>query len=487
MSLPSLAWIAGLGLLLRARAQIRVMSPQSLVQSFADTNAMIEGSTATFGAPFYGDRVLGRVIFAESTKNHTHCKEDDYQVPRSAASGGSSEGGASLIDIFMVRRGKCSFTTKVRIASSKGAHAVIIVDKEESGMTRKELANIIVADDGYGDKIHIPSILITKQDGKRLIDAAKVSEVVVELAWNIPTNHVVKTDIWMSSASRESMKFLKGFAKLRRLLNDVLIFQPHFPVFGMDTADPQLYNGLCLDEGGKYCAEDPDGPGPVTGKDVLLEDVRQLCIHELYKKPRTSSEFAEHVPSVPTYAAEYWDYIALFLDRCPVDGDPHNPEAHFGEACSLKLMAEVGVDAAKVQLCDGQTRFAKVQYEKANPAWSPRALRINGWRYSGILDGELVSRAICSGFIKQPEQCANMLALLQPRNPFEHFTGGGGVRIEGVGYGAFFSWLFGTFALGCVALLLYKRFLKKEMRMTVREEVMLEVREQMGEYCKMQG
>lgn len=32
-------------------------------------------------------------------------------------------------------------------------------------------------------------------------------------------------------------------------------------------------------------------------------------------------------------------------------------------------------------------------------AWSPRAIRINGWRYSGMLEADLVVRAVCSGFI----------------------------------------------------------------------------------------
>ena len=52
--------------------------------------------------------------------------------------------------------------TKVKVASAKGAHAVIIVDKEDSTLTAHDLQNIIVADDGYGSTISIPSILISK-------------------------------------------------------------------------------------------------------------------------------------------------------------------------------------------------------------------------------------------------------------------------------------------------------------------------------------
>merc|ERR1719456_834364 len=97
----------------------------------------------------------------------------------------------------------------------------------------------------------------------------------------------------MSSASRESLRFLTDFASHRRSLNDALKFMPHYHVFGMQGS--MDYNDLCLDYTAQYCAEDPDGSGPVTGKEVLEEDVRQLCIHDLYKVVvPPNSEVASH-------------------------------------------------------------------------------------------------------------------------------------------------------------------------------------------------
>merc|ERR1719450_964931 len=133
-------------------------------------------------------------------KHHNHCTEDDYFVPPpETQKDDNSYEQVKLINIIMVRRGKCSFTTKVRVAYEKGAHAVLIVDREDSELTAKDMRNIIVADDGFGDKIHIPSVLNSKEDGRQLINAAKSSQVIVELAWDLPTNHVVQVDMWMSS------------------------------------------------------------------------------------------------------------------------------------------------------------------------------------------------------------------------------------------------------------------------------------------------
>merc|ERR1719356_1993200 len=146
----------------------------------------IEGSTATFGAPFFGDRVLGRLVYADHG-NLTHCTEEDYSLDMCGGTEESAgeESHAKLINIFLVRRGGCSFVKKVQVASKKCAHAVIIVDKVSSPWNTRTIKNIIVNDDGYGANIHIPSVLISKNKGQPLIDATKAAnaDVVVELAW----------------------------------------------------------------------------------------------------------------------------------------------------------------------------------------------------------------------------------------------------------------------------------------------------------------
>lgn len=71
-------------------------------------------------------------------------------------------------------------------------------------------------------------------------------------------------------------------------MNQVLKFRPHYAVFSVPSSDPSIYRDMCSDTSGKYCAEAPDASGVVTGKAVLEEDVRQLCVHEMTKVQRTS-------------------------------------------------------------------------------------------------------------------------------------------------------------------------------------------------------
>merc|ERR1712003_559142 len=82
----------------------------------------------------------------------------------------------------------------------------------------------------------------------------------------------------------------------------------------------------------------------------------------------------------------------------------------FGQPCAERLLKTVGLGVARVQECVSQTKERKLKEERDNTAWSPRALRINGRRYSGMMDADLVTRAICSGFISQPSECLDLQA-----------------------------------------------------------------------------
>lgn len=368
-------------------------------------------------------------------------------------------------------------TTKVRVAQEKGAHAVIIVDRDDSQLTAKDLVNVVVTDDGYGDLVKIPSVFISKEDGLRLIQALLYSPVVVELEWKLPSMHVVKFDWWISTASKESYRLLKEFAPKRRVLNEVLNFQPHYAVFGVDGTQRLMFNHLCMDDESKLCAEDPDGAGPITGVDVLQESVRQLCIHEVHKVyHETTFSYKDMLPWGVSFSAKFWDYVEKFAETCPLDGK--SADSRFGTQCSVKLMNQVGVDVARVDSCARANSTIYLQRERDNPAWSTRALRINGWRYSGILDADLITKAICSGFVEVPVECK---VLNKARDPFVHYAP------QGVSFKELIGWLLGLSAVMGVLMLCYRRYLRTEMQRALREEVMLEVQAQMGEYTKMSG
>jgi len=210
---------------------------------------------------------------------------------------------------------------------------------------------------------------------------------------------------------------------------------------------------------------------------VLDEDTRQLCIHELTK---VTSLARDGKPGIVSYSDKFWKYIALFPEQCTLE----NPLEllRFGEACSKMVMAELLIDVHAVLQCVQRTQLDKLKDERKNTAWSPRALRINGWRYSGALDAELVTRAICAGFVKQPEECVKLVSDRNPSIPDSYKTP---PPSDGVSVGSFVATSIIICLLMFAALLLYKRTLKSQMNRNIRDEVMLEVQSQMGAYQKM--
>jgi len=454
-------------LLSRGSAQIRIVAPQWLAKRFSPTRGRIDGSTATFGAPLYGERILGRLVWGPQTNHTADCLAGDYDV----------SGDSGLVHVVVVRRDRCSFTKQVAVAAERGARAVVVVDGE--GSTRRQILSTIIGDDGGGSGIQVPSLLISSGDGELLIDAVKRSQVVVELAWDLPTNHVVALDFWMSSASEQSLRFLADFAPMRRELNEALSFVPHYNVFSMASAD--LPTDLCWDQSSELCAWDPDGSGEVTGRMVLEENVRQLCIHELTRRA-SGSDFEideQGKPILVEYSVEFWDYIARLRETCPLHAEL---DAHrFGLACSQRLMRLVGVDHRRVAQCAASTAVQKLRQALRNTAWSPQAIRINGWRYSGDLDAGLVTRAICSGFRQRPPECERLAASREVHGAFR----GRSVEDVPVGSGSAILSLCALAAAVVCALLIWRRHHGKVIRSTLREEVMLEVRSQIDTYSQL--
>ena len=83
--------------------------------------------------------------------NNTHQRKREIQTP------------------FMVAdRGGCAFVQKVRNMEEAGVAVAIIIDNRSEAVD-----DIVMSDDGSGDGIRIPSLLISHQDGEKLLGFLK--------------------------------------------------------------------------------------------------------------------------------------------------------------------------------------------------------------------------------------------------------------------------------------------------------------------------
>lgn len=80
--------------------------------------------------------------------------------------------GETFLTPFMVAdRGGCSFVQKVRNMEDAGAAVGIVVD-----YSNENIETVVMSDDGTGAGIRIPSMLISKKDGKKLIDFIETAD-----------------------------------------------------------------------------------------------------------------------------------------------------------------------------------------------------------------------------------------------------------------------------------------------------------------------
>lgn len=78
------------------------------------------------------------------------------------------------------------------------------------------------------------------------------------------------------------------------LSKDIVEFTPHYVLWQCYGCTFNKAEDNCI-SGGRYCAPDPDDRGPLTGRDILLEDLRQICIYKKYTKGDTYSTWTDYI------------------------------------------------------------------------------------------------------------------------------------------------------------------------------------------------
>jgi len=96
----------------------------------------------TFCEPIEDSDILG--------SNEVEALEEDYEM--------EDRTGKLSTPFMIAERGGCSFVTKVRNMEDVGVAVGIVIDETEG----EDIADIVMADDGTGAGIRIPSMLISK-------------------------------------------------------------------------------------------------------------------------------------------------------------------------------------------------------------------------------------------------------------------------------------------------------------------------------------
>lgn len=144
-----------------------------------------------------------------------------------------------------------------------------------------------------------------------------------------------------------SFSIIKDLAKHHEQLQGKAVLTPHYAVWYCPECEYRNFtdttNANCF-SGGRYCSPDPgkwflcyikpnvlnylDGNGPLSGRDTIEEDLRQICIHK--KDP-----------------AAWWKYHLYFSDSCL--------NSELLKSCSIDTIKAIGLNPKDIETCVSQS------------------------------------------------------------------------------------------------------------------------------------
>jgi PA domain len=374
-----------------------------------------------FGVPPYGGSIAQSVYYADSDLCDANVNTRGGYPERDMDKDGKMKPWESPY-ILMVDRGGCTFVQKVRNAQRSGAAGVVIADNtclcNDSECTANnggacETTEPIMADDGSGADISIPSFLMFKRDADAVKAELKANRPVqIEMAWSLPNpDDRVEYDLWTVPSDSVSKDFLRSFKVVAEALDNRAYFTPHMYIYDGVRSHCQGNDGenfcynLCTNNG-RYCATDPDNDldHGISGADVIKESLRRLCIWKDYG-------------AVDGVGSVWWDYVREFMDRCSAT------EYFADDACVKDAYKHAKVDGDLIERCindsgglqkDGANAYldAEIAAQAQRGVVVVPTAFVNTAAIRGALTVSNVFTAICAGFAQGTAppictQCSN--------------------------------------------------------------------------------
>lgn len=368
---------------------LKIYYPISLGEEFPG-NA-INYSLANFGHIPYGRTLIGPLKIANPidacSPLYVNVSNDEKESP-----------------FLLIKRGNCTFVTKVKYTQLLGAKVALIMDD------RNEISeDLTMMDDGYSYSLRIPSIFIKQNDGEKLLSYLTSSDsqrnnIVLTLNFEMSQSKNFEYSFWLSTSNRNSFRLVRGFEPFYRKISDKSKFTPHYNIWTNEVSARNNFTSPAPDtciSGGRYCCIDPDGRGPATGAQVVLEDLRQICIYR-------------------TFPELWWNYMMRFDSECL--------EIQVVEDCSKQTMRDVGIDVQMIEKCYRESFISKDNYINvmvddnwilSNETRMIRQMGIQFWptvtinniSYKGNINGRNIFEAVCSAFPTGsiPETCYEIL------------------------------------------------------------------------------
>jgi len=372
---------------------------------------------ALFGLPLYGESITHPLYYAGDDDDANFCDSRTVD-PTSGYPTRKDNKPWPRPFILMVNRGECSFVQKARVAQSLGAAALIIADNvclcEDEECTSKmttvtcEQTIPILADDGSGGDITIPTVMMFKDDADALKKEMRDGNSVVniEMSWELPNMDSVEYEFWTTPGGDPIANGLqKDWKAVAIGLGNTARFTPHQYIYdgalsGCVQNGENICHTLCTNNG-RYCATDPNNnlSFGISGADVVTEGLRRLCIWMKYGE-------------VDDVGVPYWTYLSEFIDSC--DNNDHFTD----NTCIQNVYNNANIDGTVIDTCmldsggtsrDVRNVLLDIEISKAaeREVILLPAIYVNGISFRGSVSASEVFKAVCAGIDEEnaPQVC----------------------------------------------------------------------------------
>ena len=355
----------------------------------------------------YGHLIEGYLLFdLDNEPNQYGCEKFNRYAELNPLVGDSP--------FIIVKKGLCSPTQKVKNIEEAGGHAAIIInDKDEPP------EKMFLADDGNGGEISIPAVLISLNDGNKLINyytdkkPDRNNRIRLEIYFALEkSDNTVKYDIWFTPDQTKVYEFLSDFEKYQKLLGDIAILDMHYityPYFSYNENSKTPVDD-CLGSG-LYCIRPSSEIN--DGALIALESIKQKCLYKY------SYENNNNINNNPYSKEIFWNYMKKLYSKCIITKT-------YDQACSDKIINSLGIQTEQIEQCikdsfignDNEklnNNYIKIlknkildeEYSKRKRNYITRVptLTINGRLFDGSWRADYVFDALCASLIKKPDAC----------------------------------------------------------------------------------
>jgi len=374
-------------------ASITILGPKSLSSAFP---LPLDLEYANFGETPSSFRSHGEIFIDNSEEKKEGCEpfSQDFISEYTKIE--------SEFPIFLLKRGECSFVTKARNSQNAGAQMLIVINNNN-----EDIHDLVMSDDGTGGDIYIPSALISLSDGNKLLDyltKKKFGKISVEVDFNFDEseeNEEIQVEFFFSSHEEKAYVFIKNISNvLNEFNNDKIIFIPRYVTHKSPKYSKENPVSVenCFSKG-KYCYFPKWLSNVAKANEILIEDLRQKCIYNLYNKRDISY---------------YFEYMDIFYQDCFYE--------KFNTICSNKALKTVGIKVKEVENCItdsfGLKKYNDINFDNENVIFEDEystiinygltnfpSLTLNTVPIEGIIKIEKLIIALCDMSNDKPEFC----------------------------------------------------------------------------------